>query len=39
MHDLNTIIKFANNMTVVGLITDDDETTQREEVRDLAVRS
>ena len=36
-HDSNTIIKFADNMMVVGLITDDDETNIREEVRDLAV--
>ena len=33
--DSNTIIKFADNTTVVGLITDNDET-DREEVRDLA---
>ena len=32
----NTIIKFADDMTVVGLITDDDETAYRE-VRDLTV--
>jgi hypothetical protein len=25
-HDSNTIIKLANNTTVVGLITDDNET-------------
>ena len=36
-HDSNTIIKFADDTTVVGLITDNDETTCREEVRDLAV--
>ena len=35
-HDSNTIIKFANNTTVVGLITDNNETAYREEVRDLA---
>ncbi|KAM9414070.1 uncharacterized protein ACWYII_025593 [Salvelinus alpinus] len=35
-HDSNTIIKFADNTTVVGLITDNDETAYREEVRDLA---
>jgi hypothetical protein len=34
----NSIIKFADNMTVVGLINNADETTYREEVRDLAVR-
>ena len=38
VHDSNTIIKYADDMTVVGLITDDDETAYREEVRDLAVR-
>ena len=36
-HDSNTIIKFADDTTVVGLITDNDETAYREEVRDLAV--
>ena len=36
-HDSNTIIKFADYTTVIGLITDDDETTYMEEVRDLAV--
>ena len=35
-HDSNTIIKFADDTTVVGLITDNDETACREEVRDLA---
>ena len=35
-HDSNTIIKFADDTTVVGLITDNDETASREEVRDLA---
>ena len=34
--DSNTIIKFANDTTVGGLITDNDETAYREEVRDLA---
>jgi hypothetical protein len=37
-HDSNTIIKFADDTTVVGLITDNNETAYREEVRDLAVR-
>jgi hypothetical protein len=32
-HDSNTIIKFADDTTVVGLITDNDETAYREEVR------
>ena len=36
--DLNTIIKFADDTTVVGLITDNDETAYREEVRDLTLR-
>ena len=36
-HDSNTIIKFADDTTVVGLITDNDETAYREEVRNLAV--
>ena len=34
-HDSNTIIKFADDTTVVGLITNNDETAYRE-VRDLA---
>jgi hypothetical protein len=36
-HDSNTINKFAYDTTVVGLITDNNETANREEVRDLAV--
>ena len=35
-HNSNTIIKFADDTTVVGLITDNDETAYREEGRDLA---
>ena len=35
-HDSNTIIKFLDDTTVVGLITDNNETSCREEVRDLA---
>ncbi|KAI3377327.1 hypothetical protein L3Q82_008530, partial [Scortum barcoo] len=31
----NTIIKFADDTTVIGLITGDDETAYREEVRAL----
>ena len=31
-HDSKTIIKFADDTTVVGLITDNDETAFREEV-------
>ena len=38
-HDSNTIITFADDTKVVGLITDNDETAYREEVRDLAVWS
>ena len=33
----NTIIKFANDTTVLGMISDNDEIAYREEVRDLAV--
>jgi hypothetical protein len=36
-HDSNTIIKFADDTTVVGLITDNGETAYMEEVRDLAM--
>jgi site-specific recombinase XerD len=36
-HDSNTIIKFADNTTVVGLINENDETAYREVLRDLAV--
>ena len=36
-HDSNTTIKFADDTTVVGLITDNDEMDYREEVRELAV--
>jgi hypothetical protein len=36
-HDSNTIIKFADDTTVVGLITDNDETAYREQVRDLVL--
>ena len=35
-HASNTIIHFAYDTTVVGLITDNDETAYREEVKDLA---
>jgi hypothetical protein len=35
-HESNTIIKFADDTTVVGLITDNDETAYREEVRYLS---
>ena len=36
-HDSNTIIMFADDRTMVGLITDNAETAYREEVRDLVV--
>ena len=36
MHD-TTMIKFVDDTTVVGLITDNNETAYREEVRDLEV--
>ena len=36
-HDSNSIIKFADDTTVVGLITDNNETAYREVVRDLAM--
>ena len=36
-HDSNTIIKFPNDTTVEGLITDNNETAYREEIRDLAM--
>jgi hypothetical protein len=36
-HDSNNLIKFAEDRTVVGLITYNDETAYREEVRDLTV--
>ena len=35
-HESTTIIKFANDTTVVGLITNNDKTAYRE-VRELAV--
>ena len=35
-HDSHTIIKFADDTTVVGLLTDNDKTTYGKEVRDLA---
>jgi gmma-aminobutyric acid receptor subunit gamma/cGMP-dependent protein kinase 2 len=34
-HACNSIIKFADDTTVVGLITNNDETAYREEVRAL----
>jgi hypothetical protein len=38
-HTSNSIIKFADDTTVVGLITNDDETAYREVVRALGVWS
>jgi hypothetical protein len=35
--DSNTIIKFADDTTVVGLIPNNDEMVYREEVRELVV--
>jgi gmma-aminobutyric acid receptor subunit gamma len=37
MHTFNSIIKFTDDTTVVGLITINDETAYREEVRALGV--
>ena len=37
MHASNSIVKFANDITVVGLITNNDEMAYREEVRALRV--
>ena len=36
-HASNSIIKFADDTTAVGLITNNDETAYREEVRALGV--
>lgn len=35
-HPYNTIIKLADDTTVIGLISGRDETTYREEVKKLA---
>ena len=35
MHAFNSIIKFADDTTLVGLITNNDETVYREDVRAL----
>jgi hypothetical protein len=37
MHKSNSIIRFADDTTMLGLITDNDERAYREEIRDLAV--
>ena len=39
MHASNSIIKFADDTTVVGLITNNDETAYRKEVRKITFRS
>jgi hypothetical protein len=36
-HNSNTIIKFADDTTVVGLITNNDVTAYREGLRDLSL--
>ena len=33
LHDSNSILKFADDTTVVGLITNNDESDYREEVQ------
>jgi gmma-aminobutyric acid receptor subunit gamma/cGMP-dependent protein kinase 2 len=38
-HDSNTIITFADDTTVVGLITDNNETGYREEVKECGTRT
>jgi hypothetical protein len=37
MHGSNSIIKFADDTTAVGMITNNDETAYREELRALGV--
>ena len=34
----NTIIKYADDTTVMGMIVDDDDAAYREEIRQLAQR-
>ena len=36
-HDSNTIIKFADDTTVICLLTDNNEPVYREDVRDLSL--
>ena len=36
VHGSNTIVKFADDTTVIGLISDNDEAAYREEVQHLA---
>ena len=38
-HDSNTIIKFANDTTVLGLITDNDDTGRRSETWPCGART
>ncbi|KAI3372603.1 hypothetical protein L3Q82_023071, partial [Scortum barcoo] len=35
IHSTNTIVKFADDTTIVGLISDNDETHYREEIQHL----
>ena len=37
LHDTNSIIKFADDTTVVGAITNNDKLAYREEVRELVL--
>lgn len=37
VHGCNSIIKFADDTTVVGLISSEDETAYRDKVQHLAV--
>ncbi|KAK1802757.1 hypothetical protein P4O66_021291, partial [Electrophorus voltai] len=39
MHSSNHIIKFADDMTMVGLINKDDDSAYREEVQELIVKN
>ena len=36
-HHTNSIIKFADDTTVIGLITNNNEDAYRDEVRDLSI--
>jgi hypothetical protein len=37
LHDTNSLIKFADDTTVVGLITNNGESAFRDEVREVAL--
>ena len=37
-HNSSTILKFADDTMLVGLITNDDEAVYKEEVRDLSLK-